>query len=759
MHKLRLTSPGALLILATGLAGAILLLDGFFLRPYVASQRDAAFQEVANRAILGVRGDLKAEEGLLSSLCAAHRKNPGLASGLSGEGGRQKFNDFASAHLSQVPANVAWLVAADGEVLDVWSADALADGKGLTPAMVAEAMQSQSLRAATASGLCRLAGQVAVFAQTEIVADNAGKTRMGQFGLARFVDDAMLKKIGGAIEGYLMLVGGTSLPAGANASASEAIWPLSEDRVAAAWLATDSRGAALGYFRAELPVGRVSAQASASRRIILIILSLSVGLVSLIIMGTHILVAGPVVRLLRRLQQLDSGEGSVASLTTDLHGEPLVLARRLESAFERLARMSKTDTLTGLANRAHFQEVLEAFYHQARRYNRPLSIIALDVDYFKAVNDSAGHQAGDEVLQWVGAAIERACRKADLPARMGGDEFAVLLPETPCADAEHVAQRILQNISEQPVAIGALRLNLTASMGVADLNCGEMDGPQQMFVQADRALYAAKEAGRNRVILAHDVDAEGLLGDPAHPKVEVLYKKLAGLDNRFKDLFVNALEEIVGVMEQRDTHLAAHARKVRYCSELIAQEMGLPARVAQRLRVSAMLHDIGLLSMPDSILLHPGPLDEDQMRAVRRHPLLSVQIMERMEFLEHEIPAVRYHHERHDGRGYPEGLSGAAIPLTARILSVADSFGAMTSPRAFRDAKPFAQAVEEIRRGAGSQFDPVVVDAFMALAGRLGERLLQLPPEEQDGKRPLWRAEDEEPDGSAATLPASSATR
>jgi HD-GYP domain-containing protein (c-di-GMP phosphodiesterase class II) len=168
--------------------------------------------------------------------------------------------------------------------------------------------------------------------------------------------------------------------------------------------------------------------------------------------------------------------------------------------------------------------------------------------------------------------------------------------------------------------------------------------------------------------------------------------------------------------------------------------MGLPARVVQRIRVSAMLHDIGLLAMPDSILLHPGPLSDEQVRNIRRHPLLSVRIMERMEFLEHEIPAVRYHHERHDGRGYPEGLAGPAVPLSARILGVADSFSAMTSPRAFRDAKTFSQALEEIRNASGSQFDPVVVEAFLALANRMGEGLLQLPPEEEAKPSP-WREE------------------
>ncbi len=132
-------------------------------------------------------------------------------------------------------------------------------------------------------------------------------------------------------------------------------------------------------------------------------------------------------------------------------------------------------------------------------------------------------------------------------------------------------------------------------------------------------------------------------------------------------------------------------------------------------------------AMPDSVILNPGPLDNGELETMQRHALLSVRIMERMEFLEQEIPAVRYHHERFDGKGYPEGLKGAAIPLTARILAVADSFDAMTSPRTFRPAKTQTEALAELRRSSGLQFDPTIVDTFICAALRLGERLTACP--------------------------------
>jgi len=206
-----------------------------------------------------------------------------------------------------------------------------------------------------------------------------------------------------------------------------------------------------------------------------------------------------------------------------------------------------------------------------------------------------------------------------------------------------------------------------------------------------------------------------------------LCKKLAGLDTEFKDLFLRAVEEIVELLEERAPHMADHARKVQHYAVLIAREMELPDRVIKRLQVASMLHDIGMVAMPDSILLCADSLDEERLGTLRKHPLISVRIMEGMEFLEQEIPAVRYHHERYDGKGYPEGISGAAIPLTARILSVADAFDAMTSSRSFREAKNLEEVTEEVRRLAGSQFDPTVVEAFLSVAGRMSHQMMDIP--------------------------------
>ena len=733
MARLKLTSPGVLLIFATVMAGGILLLDSSYLSPHMAAQKNAALREQAVRAERVARQAVQGELNVLGTTAAGFARTSEVRGFLASGPAHEQFRTFAGRTFPDTGITAAWLTGTSGQVVGVWSEGQTGTRpaeRGAKEARVAEAIEQAGYPdCGMDCGLIRLPGAIALFARQEVRGGPDRQKAIGHFWLIRVFDAALRQEFSQAIGGELFIVNAGVLPesALAEAASSRAMWLAGDEQLAVAWLASDPSGKALGYFRAKLPVVQIHGQAVVARRMILIAMSLSVGLVVLVIMGVHILITGPVVRLLKRLQKLDTGEGSPEALTRDLHGEPLVLARRLESAFEKLAHMSKTDQLTGLANRRRFEEVLKMFYHQSRRYNRPMSVMAMDVDFFKAVNDAVGHQAGDELLKVVAAAVEEACRRADLPARLGGDEFAVLLPETLAADARKVADRILEAVSSEPIMARSIEVNATVSIGIADLNAGEIDSHEAMLCLADRALYAAKELGRNRIVMAHDLGGVGLTqAQGGNQNVEVLVKKLAGLDSQFKDIFLQAVEEVAKVLEERDPNMGDHARKVRRYAVLIAEEMELPERVIQRIEIAAMLHDIGMLAMPDSVVLCPGRLSPEQLANMRRHTLLGVRIMERMQFLEQEIPAVRYHHERYDGKGYPEGIAGAAIPLSARILAVADTFDALTSDRTFRQAMPVPEAFAELRNAAGSQFDPAVVDAFLAVAARLGNNLMDV---------------------------------
>jgi putative nucleotidyltransferase with HDIG domain len=225
-------------------------------------------------------------------------------------------------------------------------------------------------------------------------------------------------------------------------------------------------------------------------------------------------------------------------------------------------------------------------------------------------------------------------------------------------------------------------------------------------------MYIAKRGGRNQVMCGSQMSD----GDPPlpaeHNKVDHLCRQLAGLDAKFKRLFVESIGGLINALEARDEHTANHSVKVRCYAMLIAKEMNLLQATVEHIGRAAMLHDIGKIGLPDNVLLKEGALTETEWQLVRRHPIMSVRIMEGMEFLDQEIPAVRYHHERFDGGGYPEGLAGSSIPLGARILAVADSFDAMVSSRVYREGMGVEAALEEIRAHSGTQFDPAVVEAF-----------------------------------------------
>ena len=435
----------------------------------------------------------------------------------------------------------------------------------------------------------------------------------------------------------------------------------------------------------------------------------------------------PMARLRRRVQALAEGSATTGEISKDMRGQAFALARNLESALDKLAHLSRTDELTGLANRRHFEEVFSLFFQQARRYHRPMSVMVMDLDFFKAVNDTGGHSVGDDLLKAVSGCVVSACRRADLPARLGGDEFAVLLPETSAVDAAAVAERIRDTVAQRTMVVKGVEIHVTVSLGIADLSPETAQTPKDLIALADEALYQAKQQGRDRVVRA-DGNGPGRRRS-VDPRVPSIHTKLAGLDNQFQNVFLDAVREIVKMLERRDPHMADHARKVQRGSVLIAWEMELPDRMVRRLEVAAMLHDIGMLVLPDEVLLCPGDLTDEQLELIRRHPLLGVQIMEAMQFLESEIPAVRHHHEWYNGSGYPQGLAGPAIPLMARILAVADGFVAITSPRSFRSARSIDQALAELHAAAGGQFDPGVVDALAAAVARHGQAAVDLSKE------------------------------
>ena len=588
-------------------AGGVYLLDVLVVTPDVARRKTAALREQAARTEHAVTWALRMEERRLLTLC---RNTARLERGLA-EASPEAFGRRA-AELPDVDA--AWIRDPNGCVRRVWARDdrplSATEIRGALSAL-GEPGEAPTTQQGTAidSGLLHLGETAAVFAGTALETPGQADRAPMRLYLARRLDVGLLGEVGASIPAELVLVEADRLPDNSDAEdlGCWSVWPLSPDHLAVAWPARDTAGAPIGYFRARLGARQVLGQAAAMRQTTLIVLSLSAGAVLLVIVGAGIFLANPIRGLVRRLHEVESGQRTIDELSDGLHAEPLILARKLQSALESMSELSLTDEMTGLANRRQFDHTLDSEFHQARRYKRPLSVMVMDIDLFKAVNDTKGHQAGDWVIKVIAEIIRRGCRKADLPVRLGGDEFAVLLPETRAASAAVVAERIRKGVHEEPVIIDGTEMNVTLSIGVADMEAGKIEKAEDLVGLADEALYAAKQLGRDRFVLASEMEEDDWAdASEENDRVEMLRGKLAGLDTQFKSLFVRALQEIVRAMERRDPHMADHARKVQHYSSLMGKRLNLSEDLIRQIEMAALLHDIGMLALPDAVLLCPG---------------------------------------------------------------------------------------------------------------------------------------------------------
>ena len=330
---------------------------------------------------------------------------------------------------------------------------------------------------------------------------------------------------------------------------------------------------------------------------------------------------------------------------------------------------------------------------RATRAGRPLSVIVGDIDSFAAVNERQGHAAGDSALQLVAGDCLKWKRRIDQAARIGGEEFALLLPETDERGAFIVAER-LRRATHRTFAEAAVPI--TISFGVASSPAHGSD-PVSLLRAADRAMAAAKDLGSDRTVIYSDEVARTLaqLGGKA--------------DGQLQLATVIALAEALDI---RDTGTGQHSHTVGLYAELMARELGFEEERVERVRLAGVLHDIGKIGISDGVLSKPGPLDADEWQQMYTHPEIAARLLSRPEF--DDLRAwILASHERPDGIGYPYGLSGDDIPIEARILAVADAYEAMTADRVYRPALGDEGARAELKGGAGTQFDAEIVSAFL----------------------------------------------
>jgi diguanylate cyclase (GGDEF)-like protein/putative nucleotidyltransferase with HDIG domain len=355
---------------------------------------------------------------------------------------------------------------------------------------------------------------------------------------------------------------------------------------------------------------------------------------------------------------------------------------------------SITDGLTKLFNHRYLHERLDEEIARGTRFGSAFSIIMIDIDFFKTYNDTYGHLAGDEVLASIGQCIKNSIRTIDIAFRYGGEEFAVILPETILEGAYVVAERIREKI-EQKFYSG--RAYVTASLGIASW---PTDGvtKEQIIASADKALYTAKDTGRNRTCAPSDVKKQGLVA--------------IGAESETQRIAISMIFALAATVDAKDHYTYGHSRKVSQYAVTMAEAMNLPTERISVIRNAGLLHDIGKIGIPDSILNKEGTLDEQEWRQIKAHPELGVEILRYVAELSNSLPIILNHHEHYDGSGYPSGLSGEKIPLEARLLSVADAYDAMTSLRPYHNQRSPQDAIDELKRCAGTNFDPELVEIF-----------------------------------------------
>ena len=371
--------------------------------------------------------------------------------------------------------------------------------------------------------------------------------------------------------------------------------------------------------------------------------------------------------------------------------------KRIDTAWRargaELLEAAGRDELTQLQNRRFFYERMQEELKDSERLKKPLSILMLDVDDLKLINDEFGHQVGDQVLRSFGRVLNREVGERNVTARIGGDEFAVILPGADRKEADKVAWRIWDELAKTPVNETAnASIFLGVSVGTGGYPWGG-ETLEEIIHWADAKLYANK------------LERKGFRHTNRNGKDETR-------------LVAAVVDVLSSALDIRDKMTHRHARRVARMSAFVSREMKLGEDEVLQIEYAAALHDIGKIGVTDGILFKEEALEADEWQEMRRHSELGFKILNGVDFLHDAAEIVYSHHERFDGNGYPRGIAGTEIVLGARVFAVVDAYDAMTTRRPYREAMRQEDALEEIMRHAGTQFDPNTVEAFMRMVRR-----------------------------------------
>lgn len=366
---------------------------------------------------------------------------------------------------------------------------------------------------------------------------------------------------------------------------------------------------------------------------------------------------------------------------------------------ENIKKQSITDELTKLYNHRYFHDTAAKLASTKRI--KTYSIAMIDIDQFKIYNDLYGHAEGDVALKRIALNISNNVPKNNLLGRYGGEEFIIFMPNTIGSDALKVIENIRKSIENEFLLSNEIKEFLTVTIGVA---CYPEHGSkfEEIISKADESMFYGKQSGRNKAILYQDINSKSRTFDTE-------------VQEKIKAAYLSSIYALAATIDAKDHYTFGHSNNVSMLAAALAKEAKISEKDIEIVKNAGLLHDIGKVGIPESVLSKPGFLTEDEMDIMRTHVVQSINIIKHIPNLLDTVPVIVSHHERYDGKGYPRGIKGESIPLLGRVICIADSFDAMTTDRPYRKGLSLEQSIYELQKNAGKQFDPKLVIIFIGM--------------------------------------------